>query len=551
MNNNILYQGTGGECFIYILHYMDAEPYDPSKSAGIVKMIMEKCTAVGAQYSNYIKAVDTYHLETISTEQGLYHRDVAVITVKQHHRRDYFAPRGGELPTGFTHNGTIYATPRAIVVNAVTQGLTCDRYVYTTPEYQMCPTIMYNTLLEKRQKDIEAIGVYTTTWDNYDEEYSRIIVKLHKNAAEMLNDKTKLWTHGYLTTMDDGGIHTNRWNAPTKYKAFYMGNTLIVSDNKNGLNDIMPQLQQVVSLNSDLKLVNVNQYSVFDAKRGNVTLGMIRGSGRIGESILDLGFLVRNQMKDITRTSPSGGMFNGRPGPDAVRIRLKYTLMVQGRGCEYSMETLFAPQLCTQTNNRLILPYEPEKDLHIQALDYYLAFARREISIDDFCDQYMTLLTPLTAETDSDVLDQWFTMCSANSNREQEQLLQSYKTLKKRLMIEYKRAGIYLQHNDMKQKAPIPAVKIKGDALSKNIDSKLSVDFMNQEYYDFGRERLKTPIVDRTMIVKYSIPMRNYVGCRRMGSTEISRLYDKATNTVVIDTARLYANDERKVRGEC
>jgi hypothetical protein len=36
-----------------------------------------------------------------------------------------------------------------------------------------------------------------------------------------------------------------------------------------------------------------------------------------------------------------------------------------------------------------------------------------------------------------------------------------------------------------------------------------------------------------------------------MGSTEVSRLYDKATNTVVIDTARLYANDERKVRGEC
>jgi hypothetical protein len=142
-------------------------------------------------------------------------------------------------------------------------------------------------------------------------------------------------------------------------------------------------------------------------------------------------------------------------------------------------------------------------------------------------------------------------MCSASSNREQEQLLQSYKMLKKRLMIEYKRAGIYLQHNDIKQKAPIPAVRIKGDALSKSIDTKLSVDFMNREYYEFGRERLNAPIVDRTMIVKYSIPMRNYVGCRRMGSAEMTRLYDKTTNTVTIDTASLYANDERKVRDLC
>lgn len=551
MNDNILYRGVGGECFIYVLHYIDGEPYDQSKSAGIVKLIMERCTAVGNQYSSYISKIDTYHLETVSTEQGLYHRAIAVLKVKQQHRRDYFAPRSADLPTGFTHNGVVYATPRAIIVNPITQGMTYDRYVYTTPEYQMCPTIMYNILLTKEQKDIEAIGVYTTNWDAYDEEYSHITVKLHKNAADMLNDKTKLWTHGYLTTMDDGGIHTNRWNIPTKYKAFYMGNTLIVSDNKNALNDIMPQLQQVVSLNSDLKLVNVNQYSVFDPKHGNMSLGMIRAGGRIGESVLDLGFLARNQMKDISRISPGGGMFNGRPGPDAVRIKLKYTAMAQGRGFDFAMETLFAPQLCTQTNNRLILPYEPENDLHIQALNYYLAFARREISADDFCSQYMALLTPLTAETDNDVLDQWFTMCSANSNREQEQLLQSYKMLKKRLMIEYKRAGIYLQHNDIKQKAPIPAVRIKGDALSKSIDTKLSVDFMNKEYYEFGRERLNAPIVDRTMIVKYSIPMRNYVGCRRMGSAEMTRLYDKATNTITIDTASLYANDERKVRDLC
>lgn len=391
MNNNILYQGTGGECFIYVLHYIDGEPYDPSKSIGLVKTIIERCTAVGNQFTNYINKIDTYHLETVLTEQGLYHRDIAILKIKQQHRRDYFAPRSGELPTGFVNDGITYATPRAVVVNTMTQGLTYDRYIYTTPEYQMCPTIMYNTLLAKDPKDIEAIGIYTTTWDSYDEEYSRIIVKLHKNLAEMLNDKTKLWTHGYLTTMDDGGIHTNRWNAPTKYRAFYMGNTLIVADNKNALNDIMPQLQQIVALNDDLKLVNVNQYSVFDPRHGNVTLGMIRGSGRVGESMLDLGFLVRNQMKDINRTSPSGGMFNGRPGPDAVRIRLKYTLITQGRGCDFSMETLFAPQLCTQTNNRIILPYEPEKDLHIQALDCYLAFARREISIDDFCEQYMAL----------------------------------------------------------------------------------------------------------------------------------------------------------------
>lgn len=553
MNNKILYQGSASSCCIYVVHYMDREGYNQEKLYGTMMAIATK-TLGATDAQRYIADLSLTLLETIETDEGYYHRAVAVFTTRGNARRDYLIPHGNcTLPDRIMgRDGVYYNLPISIVIKPLLPHCGYENWYHLPAGTEDHPRIMQEIMNMKRPSQIQALGVYTTRWDSYEEEYCDVIVKLHDNMVEMLNDKMKCWTHGYLTTLNDYGLHSTRWHTSTKYKAFYINNTLVVSDNNKALQNTLPQIEEIVRLNPTLRAVSVNQYSIFDPAHGNVSTSLLKASGRvmIEDTVLELAFLSQDRIREIKQTSLNGAFYGSRPGEGALRLQMKYSLPYQGRILDYGLETMFAPKLCSQAGNRIMVPFNPEENVSAKALDLYIQYAKQEINIADFIEKYKEVAS-VSNPVEGDVLDIWFKSCAANSNREQEQLLQSYKTLKKRLVVEHYRAGVYLKHNNLAQKMPIPAIRIKGSALAKNIQGKIAVDILNREYYDFGRERLRSPIVDKITALKYSIPMKNYVGCNRMGVVEMARLYDSKTNTVIIEPQKLYDNDERKVRGEC
>lgn len=542
-----IYTGSAGEYCIYILNYIDDEPYIENKCRAIGEYLIDRCETANLSIRNYVLEMIPQHISTINTERGLYHKVLLFVKLKRYSRRDHLAPRAGNgLPEGMVYNLERFNSPKCLIVKTIMQNGVFDDFMLDRPDCAGTSNCIreIGRLVPRSQTPV--VAIYNKTYDMYDDEYSKVVIKIHDTMADAINDPEKTWTHAYSINDSGSGLHQSRYNSKLKLNAFYIRDTLIIADNKNGVNSILPQLKKIIELNPHMTYIDVNQYSIYEINNGvNFFDNLVRLGGRrydYHENITDIILVNYSMIKSIKVSNASSFFGHNAYTQAAVRATVKYNINYRGSLREMQLDTIIDANLAGTNVYKIVVPFDKEKDVHTQVLDLCIDYFRGEIDKNSWATKYKELMIPPLGEDDS-VLDRWFTLCAANSNKEKEQLLMSYKMLKDRLITEYKRAEIYLKHNDIKQKMPIPAVRIDDDSL-RNIHNRLALEFINKEYREFGNIEIRTPVVDRMLMVKYILPLSK--GKHAIGRVELNKLYKKDTNTITISTQSLMQNSERR-----
>ena len=194
-----------------------------------------------------------------------------------------------------------------------------------------------------------------------------------------------------------------------------------------------------------------------------------------------------------------------------------------------------------------ILPYEKDSEALVESFKYIdsmMHLRDGELLASKLQDYPVQFL--ITADESDDVLVKWFNMASSNAQSDEEKLKIAYERLKEELVREYKEVEIYLEHNNMANKKPVPAIEL-GDTVARSIRKKVSFGKLPRRLHSVGRQELNNAINYDVTNVAFMLP--NKRGKDKFyfrGNTTLDKLYNKKTNVITINEIELMKGMDRE-----
>lgn len=369
----------------------------------------------------------------------------------------------------------------------------------------------------------------------FDRRPTKIRVGIYNNIAEAFDQDMHFLKAAFLLP------HTYYWSrswevGKTKLKAFFLKNTLIVADNNTVVDTLMPHLVDSQSFLNEYDIIYINQYTQTHSN-GHILINP-SSTGANNIMLKCAGLTILNKER-ITGYRPDRGYEN-------TRTYLSGTVMYKTRNRTFNYTMKMYPNEPTRISH-YILPYEKDSEALVESFKYIdemMHLRDGELLSSKLQDYPVKFL--ITADESDDVLVKWFNMASSNAQSDEEKLKIAYERLKEELVREYKEVEIYLAHNNMANKKPIPAIEL-GDTVARSIRKKVSFGKLPRRLHSVGRQELNNAINYDVTNVAFMLP--NKRGKDKFyfrGNTTLDKLYNKKTNVITINEIELMKGMDRE-----
>ena len=382
----------------------------------------------------------------------------------------------------------------------------------------------------------------------------QIEVCIYENSADAINEKEGFWfkTAHLSTPSQDYGIARNIPRC--KLNAFIHKGTLVVSDNVNGITSIKDKLLANDIIMNSADVVTVNQYSLIGQNNGNI-LALSTGSGinhnTTKYTAITLMLMNKDRIIEAIPNTRRNGIIEGN-------IQYAKNTKYAKNKRQKSQFRVFVGRQFDQMygigdNWSFIIPFEKDKEIHIEAMDLLYRFLtlRDDDEIEEAKTKYFySILLNEDKSIKDDVLMDWFRKCSATAKSDEEKLREAYNALKEGLVKEYQDIEKYLSANNFNDKKPIPAIRLE-EEFSHSPLNKLGFDFETEVISTISYTRLDRAVENKYISLKYMIPWVDRRGEKGFvkGRVPLSRFYDKTNNMVVLNSNKIMLEHmERMVR---
>lgn len=567
----IIYSGLNSKCFILTASMVEDHPFDRQNSRQVIKWFITQTfgnfMSMRSELYNEIENNlipmpaesrpitfdgQNYFLNTCVVAYKLpdrASRDIAQMLGNRSFRDRKFPSTGDvrmpkvALFKAITGEG--YYTSKLMIRDDVTNGNTWDDY--------FCHQAMADNRFTHKVLGISTDAAGYTKFNGLNSCYYgslpqfKIEVAIYDNDAAAINDEDVYWirtTHLSTVNSDYGAAYGL---GKTRYHAFVMGSTIIISDNVNGTKSIQGAIIDNREYIRHFDMVTINQYSLTNRNNGNII--MSSGSNGVNHSTprtktLNLLLMNRDKIRDIRPNTRNHTL-------DASVLYIKSKS--QHIGYRIHVERFFENLYGIGEGYTYVIPFAKGEDIHIEAVKLLTDFmnADNDTKMAFYKDKYFfQLLTKDEGAHGPDVLMEWFKRCSATAKSDAEKLKDAYQNLREGLVKEYQDIEKYLAANNISDKKPVPAVRLEEEFEHSPL-KKVSFDFGTETITSINYTQLDKPVSTKFILMNYMIPWVDRRGVKGYvkGNTSLSNYYDKASNCYILNSSKIVAEHlERRAR---
>ena len=303
-------------------------------------------------------------------------------------------------------------------------------------------------------------------------------------------------------------------------------NSLVFTDSKMDNDDLISCLHRCHNILNNVHIIYLNKYHIND---GNF-LSVMCNNNRANNTLCLLR-INQDKMKNIT--------IQGNAPREPITVLYRET---------YVNRTLTNWGYNNLKLNRSVLmsiPYKTGEDLHVETLlfinklyEYVILNTEEQVNTINqlfriYCNHYLKNLSLTEIQTTSDVLVDWFEMCSSTAYDEQDKLKKAYINLKNNLEREYKETKIYLNKYDLSKKKAIPSLQL-GESLTHRTEKQLSFDISKQTYKQLNNMMLTEPIICEEIYIK-TITKAPRTNNPILQTDNLNKFLDTKNNKICID----------------
>jgi hypothetical protein len=361
---------------------------------------------------------------------------------------------------------------------------------------------------------------------NMDDYYNRTKydceITIYDNAAEAINSVPYAMQIQTISPASATLTRNMYMDTSIKLSAEYVRNSLIIKDNNTGYNSIKNKIIEG-DLTGAYHVIEVNQYSALK-----------RMTYFYNKTSVDSGCYINQLCLCLIPKQTIAGYRQVRMGSTSTILEASVICRTKERMSEVRLYC--APSNPTRAS-LYIVPFVPEEDLHLRTMDhinsmYSLDHPNIRASLETYANHY--LLSNNDTDEGEDVLTKWFNMSTGNASKDEEKLKVAYTTLKEGLLKEYKEVELFLAHNALGNKQPIPALQLDPE-LARGVEHKLAFEQVTRSLSGVGYHRLTKPIKYQELELKSMIKVKQgkHVVIHT-SSTPWKKIYDKNNNTIVI-----------------
>lgn len=372
---------------------------------------------------------------------------------------------------------------------------------------------------DKKKKIRQAF--YTGNFNN-----CNIDVEVYDGLLEGMNHRPTEWYQTFGVYPYSSYISRDYNAIGDKIYGTIIQNSLVFTDSKIDNDDLISCLHRCHNILNNVHIIYLNKYHIND---GNF-LSVMCNNNRANNTLCLLR-INQDKMKNIT--------IQGNAPREPITVLYRET---------YINRTLTNWGYNNLKLNRSVLmsiPYKTGEDLHVETLlfinklyEYVILNTEEQVNTINqlfriYCNHYLKNLSLTETQTTSDVLVDWFEMCSSTAYDEQDKLKKAYINLKNNLEREYKETKIYLNKYDLSKKKAIPSLQL-GESLTHRTEKQLSFDISKQTYKQLNNMMLTEPIICEDIYIK-TITKAPRTNNPILQTDNLNKFLDTKNNKICID----------------
>lgn len=362
-----------------------------------------------------------------------------------------------------------------------------------------------------------------------------IQISIEDNYISALEDTKTKW----VSLIDTNGVQNEiiRPKNILKQKIYsdYIGNTLVISDNKKSYYLLKEQLRNFL-VDNHFHLIVINQYNITNI---NNSYNYYSSQSFLLFNSPIIGDRSNNKILFITipnkkRLNSFENLYNEYYGDQYNFIHLKVKYNKDNTNKFINLEDAINYSYLYNENgyNHFIIPYDNNDDSIrncfdlIQELYSPITLERSQYLIDIYINKY---LLDNEVNTENDVLNVWFQKSTADATSEHQKLIQSYIDLKNKLLKNYQDMTAYLNNVNLTKKQPIPSLIFDKKSRKLFNKNKHNIYFQEKFYGDIDDIHLINPIQTEELYIRYILNKDNN-NYRKSHTKKLKDLYDSKKN---------------------